>query len=111
MTLSDLATDLGMSALVEVHSAAEIERAVLAGARIVGINTRDLATLEVDPEVVAKLRPLVPDGVVTVGESGVKTRADVEALEAAGVDAVLVGEAVMRAPDPAAKIRELLGRG
>jgi indole-3-glycerol phosphate synthase len=111
VTLSDLATDLGMSALVEVHSAAEIERAVLAGALIVGINTRDLATLEVDPEVVAKLRPLVPDGVVTVGESGVKTRADVEALEAAGVDAVLVGETVMRAPDPAAKIRELLGQG
>jgi indole-3-glycerol phosphate synthase len=110
VTLSDLAADLGMSALVEVHAAAEIERASLAGARIVGINTRDLATLEVDPEVVAKLRPLVPDGVITVGESGVKTRADVEALEAAGVDAVLVGEIVMRAPDPAAKVGELLGR-
>jgi len=110
VTLSDLATDLGMSALVEVHSAAEIERADLAGARIVGINTRDLSTLEVDPEVVAKLRPLVPDGIITVGESGVKTRADVEALEAAGVDAVLVGETVMRASDPAAKVRELLGR-
>jgi indole-3-glycerol phosphate synthase len=110
VSLSDLATDLGMSALVEVHSSPEIERAVVAGARIIGINTRDLATLEVDPEVVAKLRPLVPDGVLTVGESGVKTRSDVEALEAAGVDAVLVGETVMRAPDPAAKIRELLGR-
>jgi indole-3-glycerol phosphate synthase len=110
VSLSDLATDLGMSALVEVHSAPEIERAVVAGARIVGINTRDLATLEVDPEVVAKLRPLVPDGVLTVGESGVKTRTDVEALEAVGVDAVLVGETVMRAADPAAKIRELLGR-
>ena len=110
VSLSDLATDLGMSALIEVHSAAEIDRAVLAGARIVGINTRDLTTLEVDPQVVAKLLPHVPDGVLTVGESGVKTRADVEALEGAGVDAVLVGETVMRAPDPAAKIRELLGR-
>lgn len=110
VSLSDLAADLGMSALVEVHSAAEIDRAVLAGSRIVGINTRDLATLEVDPEVVAKLRPLVPDGLVTVGESGVKTRSDVQALESAGVDAVLVGEAVMKAPDPAAKIRELIGR-
>jgi indole-3-glycerol phosphate synthase len=109
VSLSDLAADLGMGSLVEVHSAAEIERASLAGARIVGINTRDLATLEVHPEVVAKLRPLVPDGVVTVGESGVKSRADVEALEAAGVDAVLVGETVMRAPEPAAKVRELLG--
>jgi indole-3-glycerol phosphate synthase len=110
VSLSDLTSDLGMSALVEVHSAPEIDRAVLAGARIVGINTRDLATLEVDPEVVAKLRPLVPDGTLVVGESGVATRGDVEALEAAGVDAVLVGEAVMRAPDPAAKIVELLGR-
>jgi indole-3-glycerol phosphate synthase len=110
VSLSDLASDLGMVALVEVHSAPEIDRAVQAGARIVGINTRDLATLEVDPEVVAKLRPLVPDGVVVVGESGVSTRADVEALEAAGVDAVLVGEAVMRARDPGAKIAELLGR-
>ena len=110
VTLSDLATDLGMAALVEVHSAPEVERALLAGARIVGINTRDLATLEVDPAVVAKLRPLVPDGVVVVGESGVASRSDVEDLEAAGVDAILVGEAIMRAADPAAKIAELLGR-
>jgi len=109
VALSDLASDLGMVALVEVHSAGEVERALLAGAKIVGINTRDLATLAVDPEVVAKLRPLVPEGRIVVGESGVKTRADVEALEAAGVDAVLVGEAVMRASDPAAMIRELLG--
>ena len=110
VSLSDLAHDLGMAALVEVHSGVEIDRAVQAGARIIGINTRDLATLDVDPDVVAKLRPLVPDGTIVVGESGVATRADVEALEAAGVDAVLVGEALMRAPDPAAKIGELLGR-
>jgi indole-3-glycerol phosphate synthase len=110
VTLSDLAADLGMWALVEVHSAAEIDRAVQAGAKIVGINTRDLTTLEVDPEVVTKLRPLVPDGTLVVGESGLSTRADVEALEAAGVDAVLVGEAVMRSADPVAKIGELLGR-
>jgi len=109
VALGDLAADLGMVALVEVHSAAEVERALEAGARVVGVNTRDLGTLEVDPEVVAKLRPLVPDGVVAVGESGVSTRADVEALEAVGIDAVLVGEALMRAADPAAKIRELLG--
>jgi indole-3-glycerol phosphate synthase len=107
--LSSLAAELGMGALIEVHAAAEIERAVEAGARIIGINTRDLATLTVDPETVAKLRPLVPDGRLVVGESGVATRADVQALESVGVDAVLVGEAVMRAPDPSAKIRELLG--
>jgi indole-3-glycerol phosphate synthase len=110
VALSDLAADLGMAALVEVHTAAELERAALAGAVLVGINARDLGTLEVDPETVARLRPLVPDGVRVVGESGVATRADVEALAAAGVDAVLVGEALMRAADPAAKVRELLGR-
>jgi indole-3-glycerol phosphate synthase len=109
VALAGLAAELGLAALVEVHSAPEIERAVEAGAAIVGINTRDLSTLTVDPETVAKLRPLVPDGVLVVGESGVSSRADVAALEAIEVDAVLVGEAVMRAPDPAAKIRELLG--
>jgi len=108
VSLADLATDLGMAVLVEVHSSGEIERAVDAGARIIGINTRDLATLAVDPDVVAKLRPLVPEGRLVVGESGVSTPADVAALRAAGVDAVLVGEAVMRAPDPAAKIADLL---
>ena len=108
VALADLASDLGMAVLVEVHTAAEIERAVDAGARIVGINTRDLSTLTVDPEVVAKLRPMVPEGRLVVGESGVSTHADVAALRSAGVDAILVGEAVMRAADPAAKITELL---
>lgn len=110
VSLSDIASDLGMAVLVEVHSAAEVDRALLAGARVVGVNTRDLATLTVDPAIVAKLRPLIPEGTLVVGESGVSTRTDVEELEGAGVDAVLVGEAIMRAPDPAAKIGELLGR-
>jgi indole-3-glycerol phosphate synthase len=110
VALSDLATDLGMDALVEVHSGADIERALLAGARLIGINTRDLATLQVDRGVVGKLRPLIPEGIRVVGESGVSTRADVEALERVGVDAILVGEALMRSPDPGAKIRELLAR-
>jgi indole-3-glycerol phosphate synthase len=109
VSLADLASDLGMTALVEAHSASEVDRAVQAGARLVGINTRNLSTLEVDPAMVGKLRPLVPDGILVVGESGVATREDVLDMEAAGVDAILVGEAVMRAPDPAAKIRELLG--
>ena len=109
VTLADLAVDLGMTPLVEAHVAPEVDRAVQAGARVIGINTRDLATLEVDPAMVAKLRPIVPDGILVVGESGVATRDDVREMEAAGVDAILVGEAVMRAPDPAAKIRELLG--
>jgi indole-3-glycerol phosphate synthase len=111
VALSDLAADLGMAALVEVHAAAEIERALDAGARLLGINARDLATLRVDAAIIAKLRPLVPPGVLVVGESGVTSRADVVELEAAGVDALLVGEAIMRSTDPAAKIRELLGLG
>ncbi|TMK22441.1 MAG: indole-3-glycerol-phosphate synthase TrpC, partial [Actinobacteria bacterium] len=69
-----------------------------------------LATLAVDGAVVAKLRPLIPDGAIVVGESGVSTRADVDALRAATVDAVLVGEAVMRAADPARTIAELLSQ-
>ena len=107
--LADLAETIGIAALVETHDADEITRAVDAGARIIGINTRNLATLDVDPATVGKLRSLVPDGITVVGESGVSSRADVVAMESAGVDAVLVGEALMRAPDPAAKIRELLG--
>jgi indole-3-glycerol phosphate synthase len=109
VALADLTETLGMSALVETHEPGEIARAVEAGARVVGINTRNLATLAVDPEMVAKLRGAVPDGITVVGESGVTSRADVVAMESGGVDAVLVGEALMRAADPAAKIRELLG--
>ena len=109
VSLYDLAETLGMAALVETHEADEVARAADAGARIVGINTRNLATLEVDPAVVEKVRASVPDGVTLVGESGVSSRADVEAMLSTGVDAVLVGEAVMRAPDPEAKVRELLG--
>ncbi|MGZ4128403.1 MAG: indole-3-glycerol phosphate synthase TrpC [Actinomycetota bacterium] len=109
VALGDLADSLGMIALVETHDDAEIARALEADAHIIGINTRNLATLEVDPGMVAKLRDDIPADITVVGESGVSARADVAAMEAIGVDAVLVGEALMRAPDPAAKIRELLG--
>jgi indole-3-glycerol phosphate synthase len=98
-----------MAALVETHDTDEVARAVDAGARILGINTRNLATLEVDPATVEKVRASVPDGVTMVGESGVSSRADVQAMESAGMDAVLVGEVLMRARDPEAKVRELLG--
>lgn len=100
----------GLTPLVEVHAADEVARAVDAGADVIGINTRDLATLEVDPATVALIRPSIPAGIVVVGESGVSSRADVVAMERAGCDAVLVGEALMRAPDPEAKIADLLGR-
>jgi len=108
--LHELASELGMAVLVEVHGGGEVPRALAAGAAIIGINTRNLATLEVDIATVEHLRPSIPAGVLVVGESGIKTRADVERMETAGVDAVLIGETLMRAGDPAQTIRALLGR-
>jgi indole-3-glycerol phosphate synthase len=102
-----LTRDLGMEALVEVHSEAEVETALAAGAGVVGVNHRDLATFQVGVSLTDRLRPLVPASVVYVAESGIHTAADAARMRAAGADAVLVGEALMRAPDPAAKIREL----
>jgi indole-3-glycerol phosphate synthase len=101
---------LGMDALVEVHHEHELEDALGAGATLVGVNHRDLTTFEVDPERTAKLAPLVPDECTVVALSGVSTRREVEELEAAGASAVLVGESLVTSSDPAAKIRELLGR-
>ena len=100
----------GLCALVEVFDETDLERALGAGADVVGVNHRDLETFDEDPEATARLRPKIPTGVLVVGESAIWSRADVEALEAIGVDAVLVGEALVRADDPAAKVRELLGR-
>jgi len=108
--LLDLAETLGMAALVEVHAEDEADRAVHAGARLIGINARDLATLQVDPDTFKRVRGVIPSGPLVVAESGIASRGDVEAVEALGADAVLVGETLMRARDPAAKIRELLGR-
>jgi indole-3-glycerol phosphate synthase len=104
-----LARTLGMECLVEVHDEQELERALAADAQIIGINNRDLRTFEVDLAVSERLRPLIPEGRVVVAESGIHTRADVERLQALGVDAVLIGEALVTAEDPAGKIRELLG--
>lgn len=100
----------GLAALVEVHTADEVAPAVDAGATIIGINTRDLASLRIDPTAVARIRPLVPGETAVVGESGIGSRADVVAMEQAGCDAVLVGETLMRASDPRSAVRELLGR-
>ena len=101
--------ELGLSALVEAHDEAEIETALRAGARIIGVNNRNLKDFSVDTGNSGRLRSLVPDGVLFVAESGVSTAADVAALRAAGVDAVLIGEALMRAPDKRAKLAELRG--
>jgi indole-3-glycerol phosphate synthase len=101
--------DVGLEALVEAHDPLEVARAVAAGAAIVGINNRDLRTFTVDRELAARLRPQVPADRIVVAESGIRDAADVARLRAANVDAILVGEALMRAPDPAAGLRALLG--
>ena len=110
--LSDFAAvarELSLGALVEVHSEAECDRALELGAELIGINHRDLATFEIDLEMSARLRPRIPAATVAVAESGIRTRADVLRLEALEIDALLVGESLMRAPDPGAALRALRG--
>jgi indole-3-glycerol phosphate synthase len=103
------AGDLGLEALVEAHDADEVRRAVDAGATIVGINNRDLRTFTVDRDLACRLRSQVPANRIVVAESGIRDAADVARLRAAGIDAMLVGETLMRAPDPAATLRSLAG--
>jgi indole-3-glycerol phosphate synthase len=107
--LRELAAACGQDALVEVHNEGELERALKSGAEIIGINNRDLKTFQVSLETTLRLRPLVPAGIPVVAESGIRTRDDVKRMEEVGVDGILVGEALMAAPDPGVKIRELLG--
>jgi len=102
-----LAEALGLTALVEVHDEAETRRALDAGARVLGVNNRDLHTFEVQVSTTERLAPLVPPEVVLVAESGVHQAATVARLHAAGVDAILVGEALMRAPDKVAALAAL----
>jgi indole-3-glycerol phosphate synthase len=92
-----------------VHSAGELARAAAAGATLIGINNRDLRTFATRLQTTLELRPQVPRQATVVSESGIRCRRDVLRLEAAGVDAVLVGEALMRQTDIGAKVRELLG--
>ena len=106
--LQSLAEELGMAALVEVHNAAELEQALALSAALVGINNRDLHDFKVDLDTCLRLRPAIPPGVTVVAESGIHTPADVARLAAAGLVAMLVGEAIVTAPDPAEKIRSLL---
>ena len=104
------AQELGMDALVEAHDAEELARATELGAPIVGINARDLSTFRIDRRRQLELVASAPGGSLIVAESGIHTRAQGAAAELAGADAVLVGSALMQAPDPAAKLRELLSR-
>lgn len=108
--LLDIARSLGMACLVEVHDEDELARALATDARIIGINNRNLKTFEVTLETTLRLRPLVPGDRLVVSESGIKERADLEVLAAAGVDAVLVGTSLMLADDPGQKLKELRGR-
>lgn len=108
-SLLDGASELGLSALVEVHNEEELERTVQSGAELIGINNRDLKTFVTDIETTRRLIPLVPDDRVIVSESGINTRADIESLKSAGAGAFLIGEALMREPQPGEKLKELLG--
>jgi indole-3-glycerol phosphate synthase len=106
--LLSLTRALKMDALVEAHDEDEVWRAVNMRAEIIGINNRDLRTFTVDRELAARLRPSIPADRIVVAESGIRNAADVARLRDAGVDAILVGETLMRAPDPAAALRGLL---
>jgi len=102
------AAAIGFDALVEVHDGDELERALAADARLVGVNNRDLRTLAVSLETSLALAPRIPDAVVAVAESGIRSGADLRRLREAGFDACLVGEHLMAAPDPGAALRQLL---
>jgi indole-3-glycerol phosphate synthase len=104
-----LTRQLGMEALVETHNAAEIETALGAGARVIGLNNRDLNTLETSLEVTERLAALVPPERTLVSESGIHCAADVERLAAVGVEAILVGGHLMQSEDPGRALRELVG--
>jgi indole-3-glycerol phosphate synthase len=105
--LHRLAGDLGLAVLVEVHDRPELDRAVTAGARIVGVNSRNLRTLTVDLEVVERLAPAIPDDVIAVAESGIRSGDDLRRFAALGYDAFLVGERLITHDDPGAALREL----
>ena len=96
-----------LSALVEVHTLEEARAAVEAGAPVIGVNHRDLHTFEVDLSLTEKLRPVIPDGVLLVSESGIRSVDDARRLREAGADAILVGEMLMRAADPVSTLQEL----
>ena len=102
--------DLGMTPLVELHDPVHLPRVLDLGATLIGINNRDLRTMTTDLDCVLRLRDRVPPECVLVAESGIRSRADVERLEQAGIGAMLVGESLLRSPDPGAAAAALLGR-
>jgi len=111
VSLIERTESLGMTPLVEVHDEPELERALAAGARVVGVNARDLKTLEIDRGVFGRLSPLIPDGVVKIAESGVRGPHDLLAYAAVGADAVLVGEGVVTGGNPRQAVADLVTAG
>lgn len=107
----DLATELGMASLIEVHTEQELESAMAIEPRIIGVNSRNLKTLDVDSAAFLQLIPQIPSDVIRVAESGISSRADVELAQSAGATAILVGEALVKSGNPISAMRELLGRG
>ena len=110
-SLIERARSIGLTPLVEAHTADEVRRAVDAGAKVIGINARSLQTLEVDPLTFARLAPLIPDGIVRIAESGVRGPHDVIELARNGADVVLVGEALVTGRDPRAGVADLVAAG
>jgi indole-3-glycerol phosphate synthase len=111
VSLHERAVSLGMTVLVEVHDEAELERAVDAGARVIGVNARDLRTLEVDRSTFARLAPRIPAGIVRVAESGVRGPHDVLEYARSGADAVLVGESLVTGGAPRQAVADLVAAG
>jgi indole-3-glycerol phosphate synthase len=111
VSLVERAVSIGLVPLVEVHTEDELDRAMEAGARVLGINARNLATLEVDRGVFARIAPRVPDGVIKIAESGVRGPHDLLAYAAAGADAVLVGESLVTGKDPRSAVADLVTAG
>jgi indole-3-glycerol phosphate synthase len=106
----DLATELGMAVLVETHTHQEIEDAMAIDPRIIGVNARNLKTLEIDLAAFSQLIPEIPSTIIRVAESGISARSEVEIAQSAGAQAILVGETLVKSGDPAAAIDQLLGR-
>jgi indole-3-glycerol phosphate synthase len=111
VSLIERAESIGLTPLVEVHTEEELERAVAAGARVIGINARNLKTLEVDRDVFAKLAPKIPDNVIKIAESGVRGPHDLLAYARGGADAVLVGESLVTGKDPRKAVEALVTAG
>ncbi len=111
VSLVERALSIGLLPLVEVHAEEEVDRAVDAGATVIGVNARNLATLEVDRSIFSRLSPRIPEGIVKIAESGVRGPHDLLAYAAAGADAVLVGESLVTEKDPRAAVADLVTAG